>query len=101
METTMPTFEAQVRFLREYTKLPAEQRLQFDAARRQFVLDIKAQRPFKASLNIHQMSGYPGIFEMSWGQGGRATFAYGAEKIAGERHIIWRRIGGHEIYNDP
>lgn len=48
------------------------------------------------------MQNAPGIYEMTWdGRDGRATFAYGAEHIPGEAHIIWRRIGGHEIFDHP
>lgn len=32
---------------------------------------------------------------------GRATFMYGPEQIPGEPHIIWRRIGGHDIFDHP
>jgi hypothetical protein len=32
---------------------------------------------------------------------GRATFMFGAERIPGEPHIIERRIGGQEIFNNP
>jgi hypothetical protein len=31
----------------------------------------------------------------------RATFSYGAEVVAGKRHVIWRRVGSHEIYENP
>jgi hypothetical protein len=33
--------------------------------------------------------------------GGKATFSYGASPLAGEAHIIWRRIDGHEIFDEP
>jgi hypothetical protein len=38
---------------------------------------------------------------MTWADDGRATFEYGSEIIEGEPHIVWRRIGGHEIFNSP
>jgi len=39
---------------------------------------------------------------MTWEMpNGRATFLFGAERIPGEPHIIWRRIGGHEIISKP
>ena len=64
--------------------------------------DMKAGRLFRASLRISVLGGHSGIYEMTWDMpNGRATFMYGAEQIAGEPHIIWRRIGGHEIYNKP
>lgn len=48
------------------------------------------------------MQGHPGIWEITWeGNDGRATFRYGPEVRAGKKHIIWRRIGGHEIFEQP
>jgi hypothetical protein len=38
---------------------------------------------------------------MTWADDGRATFEYGSEQLLGETHIIWRRIGGHEILKNP
>jgi hypothetical protein len=32
---------------------------------------------------------------------GRATFTYGDEVVAGEPHIIWRRVGTHDVLSDP
>lgn len=31
----------------------------------------------------------------------RAAFRYGSEQIPGETHIIWRRVGGHDIFAQP
>jgi len=41
------------------------------------------------------------VFEMSWAAGGRATFELGREIRAGETHVIWRRIGTHDIFSSP
>jgi len=35
---------------------------------------------------------------MTWAKDGRATWQYGQELRAGEAHVIWRRIGSHEIF---
>ena len=55
-----------------------------------------------ASLRIRQLSGHPGIYELTWsfsGPDGRATFDY--VEIEGEVGIRWRRIGGHRIFDEP
>jgi hypothetical protein len=39
--------------------------------------------------------------EMTWDNDGRATFSYGEERIAGQAHVIWRRIGTHAIFTPP
>jgi hypothetical protein len=41
------------------------------------------------------------LYEMSWSGDGRATFHYGPEQRPGELHIVWRRIGGHDILKNP
>jgi hypothetical protein len=38
---------------------------------------------------------------MTWAGDGRATFRYADSGEFRRAHIAWRRIGGHEIYNDP
>ena len=41
-----------------------------------------------------------GVWSLSFGDNLRATFSYGTEH-QGDAHIIWRRIGGHDIYREP
>jgi hypothetical protein len=41
------------------------------------------------------------VFEMTRDNDGRATFSYGDERIAGQAHVIWRRIGTHAIFTPP
>jgi hypothetical protein len=38
---------------------------------------------------------------MTWAADGRATFEYGQEMRRGDPHIIWRRIGTHDIFGQP
>ena len=38
---------------------------------------------------------------MTWAPDGRATWQYGEEKIPGIKHVIWRRIGTHDIFSPP
>ena len=48
------------------------------------------------------MRGAHGVFELTWeGEDGRATFEYGEEQVEGETHVIWRRVGRHEICKRP
>lgn len=96
----MPTYDKETRFLREYGALTAADRAAFLVAAADFVVDLR-RRSFRASLRLHALPGHPGIFSMSWGNGGRALFEYGPQVHPGDPHVIWRRIGGHEIYDDP
>ena len=71
------------------------------AAVAQFVEDLQHGRPARRSLRVKRVRGHDGVFEMTWAANGRATFAYGEEQSAGQAHIIWRRIGGHDIFRRP
>lgn len=97
----MPTREVLVSFWNDYDSLTAAQQAQFRAAVRQFVDDLKQHQPFRASLRVKRVQKAKGVYEMTWAPDGRATFEFGPAQIAGEVHIIWRRIGGHDILKQP
>lgn len=96
----MPTYDRWASFVREYLRLTPAQRLLFMDAVEDMVEDLKAGRPFRPGLRVTrvQKAKAEGVWEMTWAPDGRATFMYGEEQSPGEPHIIWRRIGGHEIY---
>ena len=97
----MPTHDESSQFLREFYALTPAQRKRFAKAMKYMVDDLKHKRPFRASLRIKSVQKAKDVFEMTWAPDGRATFSYGAEVTTGEAHIIWRRIGGHEILEKP
>lgn len=96
----MPTYEQEPRFRRDLKRLSPAQRDAFRAAVRQFLEDLPSGR-FRAGLRVRGIQRATGIYEMTWAPNGRATFEYGREKRPGHRHIIWRRIGTHDIFNEP
>ena len=91
----MPTFETLPRFKRDWKNLDAHQQSTFrKVVTEAFVPDLAAaDRPFRPGLRVKGVAAHPGIFEMTWDNDGRATFSYGPEQVAGEPHVIWRRIG--------
>ncbi|HEV2237757.1 MAG TPA: hypothetical protein VGR57_13950 [Ktedonobacterales bacterium] len=97
----MPTYDAEPRFLRDYARLTSRQSVLFAAAFKKMVADLKAGSGFRKGLRIKGVQGQSGIFEMTWAPDGRATFSYGTSPRVGDVHIIWRRIGGHEIFQYP
>jgi hypothetical protein len=97
----MPTYEAIVRFLRDYRKLTEGQRAQFSTARKQFVDDLKTGQGFRPGLRIKRIQRTDDVWEMTWARDGRATWQYGQEQKPGEPHIIWRRIGTHDVLDQP
>lgn len=96
----MPTFERAARFIRDYAALSAEDKAAFRQAVEKFIADLPSGR-FRSSLRIKGIQGAEGIFEMTWAKDGRATFAYGDEIRLGEPHIVWRRVGTHDVFSRP
>ncbi len=97
----MPTSELLPDLHRDYAKLADAQKRVFRLAVKKFVVDLR-RGSFRGSLRVKPMQDNLNIFEMTWeGEDGRATFDYGPEQRPGEKHIRWRRIGGHEIFDRP
>lgn len=97
----MPTFQRLPRFDADWEKLPEDQRRRFRKAVGQFVDDLASDRPFRPGLRAKRVQRTGNVFEMTFAPDGRATWQYGTEIRAGEPHIIWRRIGTHDVLGRP
>lgn len=101
----MPTFHRLPRFLRDLKKLTPQELERFrNVVLEAFVPDVDSQT-FRAGLRVKRVQGATAqdgsaIFEMTWAPDGRATWQYGEEIKEGVPHVVWRRVGGHEIF-DP
>ena len=96
----MPTHEELPRFLRDWQRLQPAQRNAFQQAPQLFGAGLTGQA-FAPKLRVKRVQGGAGVWEMSWAADGRARFSYGPELISGQPHIVWRRIGTHEIFRRP
>jgi len=98
----VPTFARLARFDREFRRLPRELQRAFLAMLPVFIAALKKSPPsFPAALRIHRVQGSAGIWEITFAADGRATFEYGEEIVPGEPHIIWRRVGSHDVLSEP
>lgn len=97
----MPTYGWLARFRTDFERLTPAQQAAFLVAVSQFVEDLRSARPFRKGLRVKGIQGAAGIFEMTWADDGRATFAYGGEVVEGGPHVVWRRIGTHSIFKQP
>ncbi len=52
-----------------------------------------------AGLRVKRIQGTEADFEMTWAPDGRAMFRYGESVRPGDPHIIWLRIGTHDIFD--
>lgn len=93
----MPTYERLQRFNRDYDALSPEEKRAFKEAVAKFVEDLERGRGFRKGLRVKGVQGAPGIFEMTWADDGRATFSYGRSVRGNEPHVIWHRIGSHDV----
>jgi hypothetical protein len=96
----MPTRDVLASFWRDWGELTPEQRREFKKALQKLIADLRAGQ-FRVGLRVKRVQGTDGIFEMTWTKDGRATFQYGDELNPGEAHIVWRRIGTHDVFNAP
>ena len=100
MPTPMPTHEENDRFLAEYARLDPGQQVAFKRAVRKLVHDLRTGR-IRKGLRVKPFRRLPGTWEMTWASNGRALFRYGGPVHPGDPHVVWLRIGGHEIFDEP
>jgi hypothetical protein len=96
-----PTHERLPRFDADWNKLTKEQQDEFKVAVAKFVDDLQHGQGFRAGLRVKLVRGTGAVWELTWAKDGRATWQYGQELKTGEPHVIWRRIGSHEIFGGP
>lgn len=98
----MPTFERLARFDRAFRRLPRELQRAFLEILPAFVAALREKPPsFPLALRVKRVQGKTAIWEVTFAPEGRARFTYGAELIAGQAHIVWRRVGDHGVLADP
>jgi hypothetical protein len=105
----MPTHSESSEFINAHGRLSPENKLLFHAALFDFIGVLQqAERDrlgyfpvFPKRLGVTRMVGRHGIWEFAWSGDGRCTWELCDQEREGLFHIHWRRIGGHEIYNDP
>ena len=97
----MPTRDVLASFWRDWDRLSPEDQRAFLAAVEKFVHDLRAGRGIRKGLRVKGVQAARGIYELTWAGDGRATFQFGSAVVDDEPHIIWRRIGGHEILAEP
>lgn len=100
-------FERADRFKADWKRLSDAERERFRTAVRSFhdAAQTHALRPgavWPPALRVRRVVSAPGIWEMTWsfsGPDGRATFEW--VEIDGEPAIRWRRIGSHDVFDQP
>ncbi len=66
-----------------------------------FIAALRETPPsFPAALRVKRVQGTAAVWELTYVADGRATFSYGDEVVRGEPHVIWRRVGTHDVLVD-
>lgn len=95
----MPTYEGTEAFWRDVDRLTPTQKHLFLVAVRKLVQDLKTGDP-RPGLRIKDYRRIKGMLELTWAPDGRALFSYGDPIRAGDKHIVWHRVGTHDIFGD-
>ncbi len=97
-----PTYDdSESRFQRDVKKLTPAQYAAFRRAVGRLVSALQRGEGFGKGLRVKPVAGHEGVWEMTWAPDGRATFSYGPQQRTGEPHVIWRRVGTHDIFRQP
>ena len=97
----MPTYERLPRFVKEWADLDLDDKDRFKAAVRKFIEDLERGDGFRAGLRVKRIEGTEHVWEMTWAPDGRATWQYGEALVSGEAHVVWRRVGTHDVFGSP
>lgn len=97
----MPSYEWLALFGRDFDKLTRDQQKAFLRAVAAFCGDLESGEGFRKGLRVKKMQGHDNLWELTWAPDGRATFHYGDAVKDGRQHIVWCRIGTHEIFRQP
>ncbi len=95
----MSSHERTKRFERDWKSLADGDRDRFRVAFKRFDADLSTGA-FRPGLRVKRVEGTDRVFEMTWAPDGRATFEYGTPEGKGA-HVIWRRIGRHDVFRRP
>jgi hypothetical protein len=95
----VPTHDETAEFWRDWGRLNSEERAAFKAAVAKLVEDLR-HGAFRKGLRVKRYQHGAGVWEMTWADDGRALFRYGPSLQPGDPHIVWLRVGGHEIFDE-
>jgi len=98
----VPTFDRLALFKREYRRLTPEQQARFKVAVAKLIAALSQTPPrVPGEPLVNPLAGHRGVYELRFAPDGRATFTFAAAVRDGQPHVIWRRIGGHDVLDRP
>jgi len=97
-----PRYRETWEFRRDWEDLEFDDQEAFWHAIRTFLRGLRQGDRFPERLRIHELHApHGGIWSLTWGPDGRATFTFDTEARGDDAEVTWRRIGAHDIYESP
>jgi hypothetical protein len=50
---------------------------------------------------VKRVEGTPNVWGMTFAPDGRATWQYADDPAEGDPHVVWRRVGTHDVVRSP
>lgn len=98
----MPRYSRSGQFLKDWADLDPQDKARFKTTvREKFVPDLESGGTFRPGLRVKRVEGTPNVWEMTFAPDGRATWQYADDSIAGDPHVVWRRVGTHDVFRSP
>jgi hypothetical protein len=89
------------RLVKDHAALDPAARARFEAVvRERFAPDLARGR-FRPGLRVKRVQGTAQVWEMTWAPDGRATWQLAEDSTRGDPHVLWRRIGTHDVLREP
>lgn len=98
----MPRYSRTDQFRKDWADLDPTDRERFKTTvRDKFVPDLEAGHGFRPGLRVKRVERTSTVWEMTFAPDGRATWQYADDSRADDPHVIWRRIGTHDVFRAP
>jgi hypothetical protein len=97
----VPTFESLARFDREFRRMPRELQAAFLAMLPTFIAALRTTPPtFLPALRVKRVQGRQEAWEITFAPGRSRDLRIRRSDHPGTPHIIWRRVGTHDVLRD-
>lgn len=98
----MPRYSRTAQFAKDWAALDPVDRARFKVVvRERFLPDLESGDGFRAGLRVKRVQSTGFVCEMTFAPDGRATWQYGGDSTADNPHVVWRRIGTHDVLRSP
>lgn len=98
----MARYSRSARFAKDWADLDPADRARFKAVvRERFVPDLGAGHGFRAGLRVKRVESTAFVWEMTFAPDGRATWQYADDSTERDPHVLWRRVGTHDVLRSP